>query len=309
MRSIAGRLCLLVTALIGLSVITVDAEARMCVKYARSLTGFNIRGDAWTWWQGAAESHYQRAASPAHGAVLVFKKTGHLSYGHVATVSDVLNRRTIRVDHSWSDGYTLERGMLVVDTSSGNDWSSVRVWNEGSDSLGLRTYPTYGFILPNGVRPSREAEVVDASWHSDSSLRLVPRSTSNFSGVARQAAAVSGPRSIIPTRKPATVVAAGDSVAAQAARAVVEQPFQPALLPARKPVLETPTARPAEEQLDAMVIPARKPGGAAEPAATQVADAGTTAPALVVAVAIVPSHKPRLTPAPQVAELADQRKD
>jgi hypothetical protein len=129
------------------------------------LTSFDIQGDAWMWWDGAA-GRYQRGAQPASGSVLVFRRTGRLHYGHVATVSRVLDSRTILVDHSWGHGDSLMRGMKVVDTSAANNWSSVRVWNDPSDHLGETNYATYGFIYPRGTgHPGRgfEAPVTLAS--------------------------------------------------------------------------------------------------------------------------------------------------
>ncbi len=139
------RTVLLVAAFSALFI--VDAQARMCVYYARMLTDFDIRGNAWTWWHQAA-GRYDRGIRPDVGSVLVFRKTTHNPYGHVSTVSRVIDRRTILVDHSWLRGRGLRRNMRVVDTSQRNDWSRVRVWYEPGNGLGVRHYPTYGFIHP-----------------------------------------------------------------------------------------------------------------------------------------------------------------
>jgi hypothetical protein len=153
MRRLAIHLCVFVFSLSFLGIISsTPAQAQMCVHYARMLTNFQIQGDAWTWWQGAV-GHYQRGVRPAVGSVLVFRRTDRLESGHVSVVSRVIDNRTILVDHSWLEGSGLHRGMKVVDTSSGNNWSAVRVWYEPSDNLGLRTYPTFGFIYPHDAGP------------------------------------------------------------------------------------------------------------------------------------------------------------
>lgn len=158
----AARCFFLILAIGFIGVISASAaQAQMCVRYARSLTDFTIRGDAWTWWDGASE-RYERGKRPAVGSVLVFKRTGSMRRGHVSTVSAVIDDRTILVDHSWVRGQGLHRNMRIVDVSPGNDWSRVRVWHPPTDSLGIRHYPTYGFIYPEDYR-SEEAVVLPIS--------------------------------------------------------------------------------------------------------------------------------------------------
>lgn len=120
-----------------------------CVPYARTVTGVELFGDAWTWWQAAAD-RYARGATPAAGAILVFRRTDRLQSGHVSVVTDVVGPREIRVTHAnW--GYAgkargqVDRDVPVIDVSPNNDWSEVRVWNGGSYG---REYPAYGFIYP-----------------------------------------------------------------------------------------------------------------------------------------------------------------
>lgn len=126
-----------------------------CVPYARSISGLSIRGDAWTWWQTAA-GRYRRDREPHTGAVMVLKRTERLPYGHVAVVSRVLNDREILVDHAnWLNQGRVRKGLLVRDVSTGNDWSLVRVWYSPGNTLGKRSYPTYGFIHPHGDRALR----------------------------------------------------------------------------------------------------------------------------------------------------------
>src|SRR3712207_6703015 len=73
-----------------------------CVTFARFFSGIQIFGDAWTWWQGAV-GKYTRGSTPETGAVLVFKKTGSMTRGHVAVVSQVLTDRIVQITHAnWS---------------------------------------------------------------------------------------------------------------------------------------------------------------------------------------------------------------
>ena len=120
-----------------------------CVPYARLVTGVELFGDAWTWWQAAAD-RYGRGSTPAPGAILVFKRTDRLQFGHVSVVTEVVGPREIRVTHAnW--GYAgkargqVDRDVSIIDASPNNDWSEVRVWNGGSYG---RVYPAHGFVYP-----------------------------------------------------------------------------------------------------------------------------------------------------------------
>ena len=269
MQRIAVRLSVFFVALSIFAVLTPsDAQAQMCVRYARMLTGFNIQGDAWSWWDNAV-GRYQRGIRPAVGSVLVFRRTDRLQYGHVSTVSRIIDRRTILVDHSWLEGDVLHRGMKVVDTSSANNWSSVRVWYEPSDNLGLRTYPTFGFVYPHGGRGLDEPLTVAA----------------NDVGTDQNAVLMRGPR----TR-------------------VAALPVTPVFLPHHKPATVVAMVTPAAriEAIDAGMVlayaPRRKPEGAAP------AVAAATAPARAVEITevpqvVVPRHKPGSRSTSQVAEL------
>jgi len=120
-----------------------------CVPYARLASGVSIRGDAWTWWGQAGEA-YIRGNWPRVGAVLVFKRTQRLQRGHVSVVARVVNAREILVTHAnWSSSSSsrgrVSHNVRVIDDSPGNDWTAVKVWNEGSGTFG-RSYPAYGFI-------------------------------------------------------------------------------------------------------------------------------------------------------------------
>ena len=73
-----------------------------CVPFARLVSGIQIFGDAWTWWQQAV-GKYQTGFTPKAGAVLCFKPTGRMRLGHVAVVSQVLTDRVIQISHAnWS---------------------------------------------------------------------------------------------------------------------------------------------------------------------------------------------------------------
>jgi len=165
-----------------------QAQAGNCVRYARALTHFDIRGDAWMWWQASA-GRYDRGVRPTVGSVLVFKRTARLHRGHVSVVSRVIDRRTIEVDHSWLNGRGLRRGMQVIDTSPRNDWSSVRVWHEEIDQLGERVYPTYGFILPGRAPAGDEAEMRSAALEDNNQAAETATPTTTTVADAASAAA------------------------------------------------------------------------------------------------------------------------
>jgi len=126
---------------------TLDRES--CVPYARRVSGINLRGDAWTWWEGAA-GKYQRGNVPEPGAMLVLAKTNRLRSGHLAVVTDVVNPRTINVTHAnWGDDMVSRRivyeSMRAQDVSPQNNWASVRFWNREHDVFGS-AYLAHGFI-------------------------------------------------------------------------------------------------------------------------------------------------------------------
>jgi surface antigen len=130
-----------------------------CVPVARMLSGIDIYGNALSWWD-QAEGRYRRGNSPRRGAVLAFLPHGSMTLGHVATVSRVIDDRTILVTHSnWSpiNGMRgqIERDVQVIDVSEDGDWSRVRVWYAPSQGLGTTTWPVHGFIYPDGKAPMR----------------------------------------------------------------------------------------------------------------------------------------------------------
>ena len=121
-----------------------------CVTFARFFSGIQIFGDAWTWWTSAL-GKYRTGSTPEAGAVLVFKRHGQMSRGHVAVVSQVLTERVIQITHAnWSpiNGRRgqVEKDVTMIDVSPEGDWSAVKVWYGPSENLGGSVDPTYGFI-------------------------------------------------------------------------------------------------------------------------------------------------------------------
>ena len=116
-----------------------------CVPFARNVSGIEIGGNAWTWWDQAS-GVYERGAKPEAGSVLTFEANGRMRLGHVAVVTDVINPREISVDHAnWSGRGGINREMRVVDVSERNDWTAVRLEMGDRGDFGS-IYPTYGFI-------------------------------------------------------------------------------------------------------------------------------------------------------------------
>ncbi len=136
-----------------------------CVAFARADSGIELTGNAVNWWSNA-EGIYARGLRPETGSVLSFRANGHMRLGHVAVVSDVLNSRTIEIDHSHWGSRGVSHAMSVIDVSEDNDWSAVRVEIGHTGTFG-GIYPTHGFIYP---RPDRTAEVAPADAAGTSRL-------------------------------------------------------------------------------------------------------------------------------------------
>jgi surface antigen len=119
-----------------------------CVPYARQVSGIQVAGNAWQWWDNAA-GEYARGNQPEAGSVLNFRANSRMPLGHVAVVSHVVNAREIVVDQAnWgSRGMRggVSHNVAVVDVSEANNWSAVRV-ALGRDGEFGSVYPTYGFI-------------------------------------------------------------------------------------------------------------------------------------------------------------------
>jgi len=122
-----------------------------CVPYARAVSGIQIKGDAWTWWD-QADGVYGKGSAPRSGAVLVLGRSDRLSSGHISVVVSVRNSREITVSHTnWgNDGPTrrrIYREQSVIDVSSDNDWTAVRFWNPDTGAYG-GVYESDGFVYP-----------------------------------------------------------------------------------------------------------------------------------------------------------------
>lgn len=117
-----------------------------CVPFARSASGVEIYGDAYTWWT-QAEGRYPRSAYPAAGSVLVLRGYADANRGHVAVVTRIVSERQILVDHAnWLNRGEISLAVPVLDVSPNNDWSEVRVWHIPSNDWGARIYQSQGFI-------------------------------------------------------------------------------------------------------------------------------------------------------------------
>lgn len=126
-----------------------QGELIQCVPYAREVSGIDILGDAWTWWDGAV-GKYDRGHQPKFMAVLVLSRTQRLKLGHVAVVVDILSPREIRVTQAnfgsdYASRHIIYDAMPAIDVSAANDWSAVRFWNYQLQAWGI-VYPAYGFV-------------------------------------------------------------------------------------------------------------------------------------------------------------------
>jgi hypothetical protein len=154
----------------------VDSRVRLtCVPYARMVTGIDLRGNARTWWAGAA-GRFDRTQAPEVGAVLSFRASGGMRSGHVAVVEQLLGPRHILIHHANWEGPgirkgTVTRGISVVDVSPNNDWTQVRVQTGLTRGVYGRIYPTDGFIhnrppasgrTLEAARPATPVEVAEA---------------------------------------------------------------------------------------------------------------------------------------------------
>lgn len=127
-----------------------------CVAFAREDSGIELTGNAVNWWDNA-EGVYDRGLRPETGSVLSFRANGHMRLGHVAVVSDVINSRTIEIDHSHWGSRGISHAMSVIDVSENNDWSAVRVEVGHTGTYG-GIYPTHGFIYPRPAGSERTAQ-------------------------------------------------------------------------------------------------------------------------------------------------------
>jgi len=149
-RRIAALLLALGLVLGAASPAAAQTQAWQCAPFARMISGLQLFGAAASWW-GQAVGKYMQGSTPRIGSVLVFKATEGMRSGHVATVSQIVSDRIIKVTHAnWSiiNGRRgqVERDVTVVDASEKGDWSKVRVWYKPINDIGIKSYPVYGFI-------------------------------------------------------------------------------------------------------------------------------------------------------------------
>ena len=123
-----------------------------CVEYARARSGLAVFGDAKFWW-AHARNLYARMTKPMENAVMVFSGSSRLRKGHVAVVTDIVSKREIRVDQAnWQNHGEIDHATPVLDVSTRNDWSKVRVWDMRSGGFGAHVYAISGFIAKELTR-------------------------------------------------------------------------------------------------------------------------------------------------------------
>ena len=117
-----------------------------CVEYARLRSGLAIFGDAKQWWS-RARNLYDEFAQPAVDAVMVFSGSKRIRRGHVAVVTEIVSPREIVIDHAnWQNHGEIDHNTPVLDVSTKNDWSAVRVWDVATRQFGTHIYKISGFI-------------------------------------------------------------------------------------------------------------------------------------------------------------------
>ena len=134
-----------------------------CAPFARFFSGIQLFGAAASWWNQSI-GKYTQGAAPKLGSVLVFKAVGAMRSGHVATVTQVVSGRIIKVTHANWGGSPgrVERDVTVVDASPRGDWSAVKVWYKPIGDIGTRAYPTYGFIYTGAKAAMKGAAIAAA---------------------------------------------------------------------------------------------------------------------------------------------------
>jgi hypothetical protein len=126
-----------------------------CVEYARMRSGLAVFGDAKHWWE-RAKNLYARLPHPVEEAVMVFSGSKRLKRGHVAVVTEIVGPRQIIVDQAnWQNKGEIDHATPVLDVSTKNDWSKVRVWDIRSGGFGSHVYAISGFIAKEFKTASR----------------------------------------------------------------------------------------------------------------------------------------------------------
>lgn len=167
-----------------------------CVPFARLVSGIQLFGDAYTWWQQAI-GKYDVGFQPKAGAVLCFKPTQRMRLGHVAVVSEVLTDRIVQITHAnWSpiEGSRgkVEKDVTLVDVSPEGNWSQVKVWYDPSRDLGGSTYQTYGFIYQD-----TRAKILATTGLSNAENTAIAMAQSAASQMASAVRPGSGPLSML----------------------------------------------------------------------------------------------------------------
>jgi hypothetical protein len=125
-----------------------ESAAIECAPFARALSGVQLYGNAADWWW-KADGLYDRSSAPAIGAVLVLRRSSRLAHGHVGVVTAIVSDREIRVTQANWVRHRVFSDMPVIDVSTGNDWTLVRVRWPPAGQMGATAYPAFGFILPD----------------------------------------------------------------------------------------------------------------------------------------------------------------
>ncbi|OZA90875.1 MAG: hypothetical protein B7X57_10840, partial [Erythrobacter sp. 34-65-8] len=230
-----------------------------CVPYARQLSGIHIYGDAHTWW-GQAAGRYERGRTPKVGAVMAFQPHRNMQLGHVAAVSKVVDQRTVLLDHAnWSpiDGRRgqIERDVMAVDVSPGNDWSEVRVWYAPQGGLGTSSWPVHGFIYSKRAKLDR-GQIAAAPVARPTPVSVAPVSAPVRAEPSRAFASAFAGFGSAPAQGNAGQGGARQNLSAQAA------PRRTAQRVAQH--MAQPQAQPAAQQRRAPVpqaLPASRPAG------------------------------------------------
>jgi surface antigen len=119
-------------------------------------SGLAVFGDAKYWWD-RARNLYARVSHPVEEAVMVFSGSKRLKRGHVAVVTEIVGPRQIIVDQAnWQNKGEIDHATPVLDVSSANDWSKVRVWDIRSGTFGAHVYAISGFIAKELRTASRD---------------------------------------------------------------------------------------------------------------------------------------------------------
>lgn len=240
----------LVTAVV-LSAVTLPAQAIQCVPYARQISGIDLQGDAWQWWNAAA-GRYDRGRTPQTDAVMVFSRQGSMRYGHVSVVSKVVNSRMVLVDHAnWAPVRSSGRGAItkmvpVIDVSPKNDWTRVRVWYEPSSTFGSKIYRADGFVY----NPARRA--VPSTSTKASIQKVAARTSEALSHMGQQHPGLDTSFSDEPVSQATATAVSEQTKTEDVAQIVAEtKTVEVAVAAPVQPVIDIPAQQPKVEQATA----------------------------------------------------------